>query len=380
MSASFSTPQRAKPNPHPYAIKTSTTGLLSSSSSFSTTSGTHHYIPPSPSPSPTQTGFGGATRHRYSSLESPRPLPPPPPAAALLASDDDDTPRRVHRSHSLPQEIKLPEDPKRWSPAEVSIYLTSSLNEATVGGGPTPVAHDIATFVKDKKITGRRFLRLNEVDLEESVRVFFLTDQKLMFYRYGINQLWRTTLVDASHALRRNVLRGRIWGNPTEHDNKDDDNDDNNLSTNSNYITNHKRSLSTTSQSRGRVRDMVDTLERSSSASSSEQEEEENWTRRNKDTASKRDSHHQHRSLEQHQHQPQQQQGRLPQRGSVSTLFGTSGPEPEREIKDEDSTITAHTRRNVNSNGPRLLPFPPTGPSQCLLFVFFVKCISTLFI
>ena len=180
MSTSFSTPQKAKPNPHPYAIKTTTTGLLSNSSSFSTTSGTHHYIPPSPSPSPspTQAGFGGEgrypTRHRYSSSESPRSLPPPPSAAALFGSDDDDTPRRVQRDYFLPQEIKLklPEDPKRWTPAEVSIYLTSTLNAAAVGGGhdlPTPVTHGIATFVKDKKITGTRFLKLNEVDLEESV-------------------------------------------------------------------------------------------------------------------------------------------------------------------------------------------------------------------
>jgi hypothetical protein len=118
---------------------------------------------------------------------------------------------------------------------------------------------------------------------------------------------------------------------------------------------------------------MVDTLERSSSSSSSEQEEEESWTRRNKDTTSKRDNHHRHRSLEQQQQQPQQQQmqqqGRLPQRGSVSTLFGTSGPRPERQMEDEDSTITAHTRRNVN-NAPRLLPLPPTGPSQFLLYGF----------
>jgi hypothetical protein len=170
MSTSFSTPQKPNPNPHPYAIKTTSTGLLSNSSSFSITSGSHHYIPPSPSPSPTQTGFGGegtyTTRHRYSSSESPRPLPPPPSAAALLASDDDDTPRRVHRAYSLPQEMKLPEDPKRWTPAEVSLYLASSLNADDI---PAPVAHDIAMFVKDKKITGRRFLCLNEVDLEESV-------------------------------------------------------------------------------------------------------------------------------------------------------------------------------------------------------------------
>ena len=171
-TTSFSTPKKQKPNAHPYAIKTSSTALLSrNSSSSSSVLGTHHYIPPSPSPSPTtQTGFGYTTRHRYSTSESPRPFPPPPSAAALLGNDDDDdTPRRVHRAYSLPQEIKLPEDPKRWTPAEVSIYLTSG------GGGhdlPTPVAHDIATFVKDKKITGRRFLRLNEVDLEESVQTF----------------------------------------------------------------------------------------------------------------------------------------------------------------------------------------------------------------
>lgn len=101
------------------------------------------------------------------------PLPPPPSVAALLGTDiDDDTPRRVPRAYSLPQEIKLPEDPKRWTPDEVSIYLTSSLNAAAGAAGhdlPTPVAYDLATFVKDKKITGRRFLSLNEVDLEESV-------------------------------------------------------------------------------------------------------------------------------------------------------------------------------------------------------------------
>ena len=186
MSTSFSTPKKQKPNPHPYAIKTTSTGLLSqNSSSSSIASGAHHYIPPSPSPSPTQTGsyssaFGTTrvTRHRYSTSESPRPLPPPPSATGLLGNDgdddDDDTPRRVQRAYSLPQEIKLPEDPKRWTPAEVSIYLTYSLNAASGRDLPTPVAHDIATFVKDKKITGRRFLRLNEVDLEELVKIYRL--------------------------------------------------------------------------------------------------------------------------------------------------------------------------------------------------------------
>ena len=123
---------------------------------------------------------------------------------------------------------------------------------------------------------------------------------------------------------------------------------------------------------------MIDTLERSSSASSSELDEEGSCAvssdaRGDKDTSSRRDNkvhhhHHRHRSLEQQQQQQQQQQGRLPQRGSVSNLFGASESGPdipnqnEREIENKDTTITAHTRRNVNGNNePRLLPFPPTG-------------------
>ena len=130
---------------------------------------------------------------------------------------------------------------------------------------------------------------------------------------------------------------------------------------------------------------MIDTLERSSSASSSELDEEGSCTTdggRNKDTTSKREKvyHHRHHSLEQQQHQQHQlQQGRLPQRGNVSTLFGTSGPGPEREIEDNDSTITAHTRRNANSNEPRLLPYPPTGPSQFILLGFCKISFSYLF-
>ena len=181
-------------------------------------------------------------------------------------------------------------------------------------------------------------------------------------------------------------MRGRIWDYSTEQD----DYDDNNLSSNSNYvITNRKRSLSATSESRGRVRDMIDTLERSSSASSSDTDEEGSCTtdgRTNKGAASKREKvfhHHRHRSLEQQQHQQQrqlqlQQQGRLPQRGSVSTLFEISAPGPEREIEDNDSTITAHTRRNANGNEPRLLPFPPAGPSQ-FFFLGFCKMTLTFF-
>ena len=169
MSSPFSTPKKQKPNPHPYAIKTTSTALLSrNSSSSSTASSIHHYVPPSPSP--TRTG-----ETRYPSTESPRPLPAPPSPAVLLTGGfkgDDDTPCRVQRAYSLPQDIKLPQDPKQWTPAEVSIYLSSSLNAAAAAAGhnlSTSAARDIVTFVKDKKITGKSFLRLNEADLEESV-------------------------------------------------------------------------------------------------------------------------------------------------------------------------------------------------------------------
>lgn len=174
----FSTPKKHSPNPHPYAIKTTSTAVLSrNNSSSSTPLSTHHYIPPSsPSPSPTKTGgFEGGERrytrhrHRYSrslNSELPRPLPTPPPPTGVVGtfSDHDDTPRRkVQHAYSLPE---LPEDPKRWTSTEVSMYLTSSLNMA---GGGHDLVHDISAFVKDKKITGKSFLGLNEVNLEQSV-------------------------------------------------------------------------------------------------------------------------------------------------------------------------------------------------------------------
>ena len=294
------------------------------------------------------------------------PAPPSTAPAPGGFNENDDTPRRkIQRAYSLPHEIDLPDDPKRWTPTEVSLYLAASLN--ATGGGydlPTSVARDISTFVKDKKITGKIFLRLNEVNLAESVLfdafLFLLLDKN---YRYGINQLWRTTLIDASRSLRRKVSHGRVWDNHAQHE-EYDDGDGNILSFNSNFgPTNRKRSLSTTSESRGRVRDMVDTLERSSSASGSDLDEEGSCTgvKGNKDTRSKRDKvhHHRHRSLEQ-QPQQEQQQGRLPQRGSVNNLFGTGELGPENQSEDKDSTITAHTRRNVNGHEPRLLPFPPS--------------------
>lgn len=60
----------------------------------------------------------------------------------------------------------LPDDPRIWSPSQLSTYLASSLR-VTSGDLPPLVAQDIAIFVRAQKITGKKFLRLTEGDLDE---------------------------------------------------------------------------------------------------------------------------------------------------------------------------------------------------------------------
>lgn len=89
----------------------------------------------------------------------------------------------------------LPSNPKAWNHHELAKYLSTVLRVKSA-----PVANDIARFVKEKRMTGRVFLRLTEEDLEE----------------YGLNKLWRAALLTASRNLRQNVLKGRIWGFDSE--------------------------------------------------------------------------------------------------------------------------------------------------------------------
>ena len=66
-----------------------------------------------------------------------------------------------------------------------------------------------------EKLGGKRFLRLTETNLSEYVPCFasHSPDHMSHFYcRMGINQLWREALFDASRILRKKVLQGRIWG------------------------------------------------------------------------------------------------------------------------------------------------------------------------
>jgi len=195
------------PNPHPYAIKTTSTGLLTRSNSSSQNIGVsrHYYVPPSPTArkheetaySP-QIHSPSRRTHRLSkslsgvdSFEPPnrRPLPTPPPHPSTLPSYESPasperwvTPRRPKHTESLPFAIPgidvtpvkledLPTNPKLWTPSQLSSYLTTALRvrSGEAMSLPLPVARDIASFVKESKINGRLFLRLCEQDLDQSV-------------------------------------------------------------------------------------------------------------------------------------------------------------------------------------------------------------------
>ena len=203
---SVSTPKNT-PNTHPYAIKTTSTGLLtrSNSTSQNTQVSRHYYVPPSPTTRKNEETFHPSPMpspsrrtHRLSkslggvdSFESPskRPLPTPPPHLSTLPSYEPSTnpgewvtPKRSKRAETLPPTIfdldvtpvkleDLPTNPKLWTPPQLSSYLTTALRvrSGEVMSLPLPVARDIATFVKDSKINGRLFLRLCEQDFDQCV-------------------------------------------------------------------------------------------------------------------------------------------------------------------------------------------------------------------
>jgi hypothetical protein len=193
--------KRYDPNPHPYAIKTTSTGLLSRSNSTTQHLAKHQYVPPSPSPSPHARGHRSAKSldtHEFQ-LSSPggRPLPTPPrPLPAPPGSTEADVPvaaehtpsRRVRprRSDTMPASLDasglvvaedqgelpdLPADAKLWTPSQVAAYLSGALRVHSGGHDdmalPPPVARDIAAFVRAAKMTGRVFLRLSDDHLDE---------------------------------------------------------------------------------------------------------------------------------------------------------------------------------------------------------------------
>jgi len=179
-------PRKEQPNTHPYAIKTSSTAILSRSNSTSNhaSAGPHHYVPMSPSPtsphnSPTK--MHRSSRHRYSrSLTSDLPPPlPGPPGAVSNHSEEDNTPTKFgRRAEALPssagpllRDLDLPDDPKSWAPSQLSTYLSATLRTGDANL-PAPVARDIVNFVNEHRITGKTFLRFSEDDLLQYVLSF----------------------------------------------------------------------------------------------------------------------------------------------------------------------------------------------------------------
>ncbi|KAG1774519.1 hypothetical protein EV702DRAFT_528018 [Suillus placidus] len=206
------------PNAHPYAIKTTSSAVLSRSNSspHSSPSVKHHYVPPSPT----------RPRHRHtsslSSVESesvneiPRPSPLPVPSsfhsvsptrASFSLSDDTMSSCRLKRadtpssSASLPalndnvitEDNKLPRNPKHWSTDDLASHLTTSLRAGSVLSAEDQV--HLLRAIKEQTITGRNFLRLTDADLAS----LSLTPGQRLY------------LLEASRALRAEVLRGRIW-------------------------------------------------------------------------------------------------------------------------------------------------------------------------
>jgi hypothetical protein len=191
--SSLAFPSAHKPNPHPYAVKTTSTALLSrSNSSHNSQAPKTHYVPLSPGPSPTRPSQK-AHGHRYSkslSDESPSPLPIPV-GANKLATASTSTPLypaplgRSKRADTLPSVRSetivtlappledLPSNPKQWTPAQLSSYLITALRvrSGETMSLPLLVARDIANFVRERGMTGKAFLRATETDLEESVQL-----------------------------------------------------------------------------------------------------------------------------------------------------------------------------------------------------------------
>lgn len=270
------------PNRYPYAIKTTSSAILTRSNSTGyAASHQHVYIPNTPSP-------GGTTaKHRHSksdlSRPSPRPLPIPPslessptknykghgytsseelvfPSVSVRARADT-LPSTPNPPPPSPVKVdELPSNPRVWTTSQLASYLITALRVRSGEVLPLPlqVAKDIAAFVKEARLNGRSFLRLNEQDLESM----------------GINNLWREALLNASRNLRQNVLKGRIWGI------EDDANESsrvlpyrncfNSSSSSIDEISGSQESTpNKTNERKGRVRGLIASLERTSSSGSS---------------------------------------------------------------------------------------------------------------
>jgi hypothetical protein len=172
-----------KPNPHPYPIKTTHSGVLSrSNSSGHNTPSRYFYTPPpgTPSRSPTKSRPDYRTHRHSTSLTNDLPMPLPSPLTSRQSGDDEISLRR-QRADTLPSYIDavsvsvsvsaepeedLPHNPKTWTPSQLSVYLTAALHVRSGARLPERVARDITSWVRREAVTGRAFLRWTDEDLK----------------------------------------------------------------------------------------------------------------------------------------------------------------------------------------------------------------------
>ncbi|KIM74892.1 hypothetical protein PILCRDRAFT_14062 [Piloderma croceum F 1598] len=187
------TPLKHDPNSHPYAIKTTSTALLTRSNSSpynAAQQGRHYYVPltsrvrkesvceadnkdvPAPlpiPPSPTDTLPNAPyTRDRRNTTHSFSPSPsthsslsPPPPARTRTNTLASSSFRPPISSHTNPQ---------TWSPTDLSTYLQSApllLRSQSSSGEsgereayalPARMAMDLAAWVRKEGMGGKKFL------------------------------------------------------------------------------------------------------------------------------------------------------------------------------------------------------------------------------
>jgi hypothetical protein len=171
-----------KPNPHPYAIKTTHTALLSrSNSSGNNTPSKYFYTPPPTTLSRSATDRKHEYRgHRYSTsltnaLASPLPSPLGSPTYSQRSSFEDDPSLRRPRADTLPSYLadnghtsstELSLDPETWGSSQLSAYLTTALRIRSGERLPERVACDIASWVRREGVNGSTFLRWTEEDLK----------------------------------------------------------------------------------------------------------------------------------------------------------------------------------------------------------------------
>ena len=232
------------------------------------------------------------------------------------------------------------------------------------------MTRDIIAFVKEKQITGKTFLRLNEGDLEGYVS-FFLFSFYLMSslnQRFELPKTHHPILLPASRSLRQNVLRGRIWGFESGHNVPIRSPQDDDFSSNSANVDVGRRSRNTnfdpTSNDNGRVKGMIAFLEQSSS--SEEDDDHDGGRRSNSLNKNQRRSTYSPTTDERHSascsHSPNKTQRTLPSRGTIDDLLSLSagaGRGPSPNTRERSDTWTER-KENDQIAPPSSSPALPT--------------------